>query len=74
MADVDAGLYGPDTFTIGDLVWLDADGNGVPGSGEGIPGVTVNLHDGNGKLIRTTVTDSNGNYSFSDLPASYNFV
>ncbi len=55
---------------VGDLVWEDLDGNGVQDPGEpGIPGVTVNLVDGNGNIISTTTTDVNGNYFFPDVPA-----
>ncbi len=55
---------------VGDFVWEDLDGNGVQDPGEpGIPGVTVNLVDGNGNIISTTMTDGNGNYFFPDVPA-----
>ncbi|MCB9138393.1 MAG: carboxypeptidase regulatory-like domain-containing protein [Caldilineaceae bacterium] len=54
--------------SIGDTVWLDANGNGVQEGGEnGISGVTVILTDGNGNQ-QTTVTDGDGHYSFGDLP------
>ncbi|WP_411846710.1 SdrD B-like domain-containing protein [Roseibacillus persicicus] len=55
---------------IGDTIWADDDGNGSQNSGEqGIPGVTVELYDASGStLIATTVTDSNGNYLFPNLP------
>jgi len=75
--------YQPDSGTagqIGDRVWLDADGDGAQGAGEpGIPNVTVALiRDSNGNgiwdagepIIATTVTDANGNYLFTGLPAA----
>ena len=55
---------------IGDTIYLDRDNSGLPGSGEGIEGVTVQLYASNGTtLIATTVTDENGRYYFGNLPA-----
>jgi hypothetical protein len=53
---------------IGELIWLDLNGDGVPDDGEpGIGGVTVTLTlQGGGTL--TTVTDSDGFYSFGNVP------
>ncbi len=60
--NVDAGLVAP-TSTLGDLVWADANRNGVQDAGEaGVPGVNVVL--GNQK----TVTGADGRYSFDKLP------
>ncbi|MGB5049331.1 MAG: SdrD B-like domain-containing protein [Caldilineaceae bacterium] len=76
--DIDAGLYQP--VTIGDRVWVDANGNGIQDNGEsGLENVTVKLYEvGNPNPIATTTTNSNGNgndngnYSFSNLkPGSY---
>jgi len=84
---VDAGYWQP--ATIGDKVWLDSLTSGTQGVqdvGEpGVPGVAVALLDGSGNVISTTTTDSNGNYSFTNLisgtyavsftqPAGYVFV
>lgn len=68
---IDAGLY--HLATLGDRVWLDANGNGVQDAGEvGIAGVTAVLVDGNGVFVGTTSTDANGNYLFTNLtPGSY---
>ncbi len=65
--------------SIGDTVWIDLDGDGVQGPGEpGIPGVGLILYDaGPDGLCGTaddvakanTVTDANGKYVFSGLPA-----
>ncbi len=60
--------------TIGDLVWNDADSDGVLDAGEvGVAGVTVTLRadpDGDGTygVVATQVTAANGSYSFSNLP------
>ncbi|MFD9702102.1 SdrD B-like domain-containing protein [Lentzea sp. NPDC059081] len=60
--DVDAGLVAPPN-TLGDFVWADTNRNGVQDPGEpGIPGVIVKVGD------RTTTTDANGKYEFTDLP------
>lgn len=50
---------------IGDTVFLDKNKNGLQDKGEtGIAGVTMELIGPDGKVIETTITDSNGNYSF----------
>jgi hypothetical protein len=77
--DIDFGFRG--TGSIGDRVYLDTDGDGVQDAGglePGLPGVTVTLrYDANNDGdftdpddgLFTTVTDSSGNYSFTNLPA-----
>ncbi len=70
-----AGIYQP--VSIGAQVFIDSNGNGVQDSGEaGVSGVRVTLvSGGDDGLISTTgdnttittVTDSSGNYLFSDL-------
>ncbi|MBZ0302303.1 MAG: carboxypeptidase regulatory-like domain-containing protein, partial [Anaerolineae bacterium] len=67
----DAGVVPP--ASIGDLVWIDSDGDGAQDAGEnGIENVTVNLYSGAGVLQGTTVTDVDGIYSFTDLePGDY---
>ncbi|MDH7486093.1 MAG: SdrD B-like domain-containing protein [Anaerolineae bacterium] len=72
----DFGYYLPSS--IGDLVWLDADRDGVQDAGEhGIPGVKVNLlgagADGlcgtaDDMWLASDVTDANGLYLFDLLP------
>jgi fimbrial isopeptide formation D2 family protein/uncharacterized repeat protein (TIGR01451 family) len=64
--------------SLGDLVWLDINGNGMVDFGEpGIPNVTVILvwpgvngifGDGDDVTVNT-LTDALGNYTFSGLPA-----
>ena len=66
--DVDFG-YQP-AASIGDYVWLDANGDGVQdGSESGIAGVTVELRDDQGTVIATATTGANGEYLFGDLVA-----
>lgn len=67
----DCGLYRP--AAIGDFVWDDKDADGVQDSGEpGIPGVTVELLDASGTVVRTMTTDAAGYYYFRGLmPGGY---
>ncbi len=57
----------PGEGLVGDQVFLDYNGNGAPDPGEGIEGVTVELHDAAGNLLASDVTDENGYYSFPGL-------
>jgi hypothetical protein len=66
--DVDFGYRG--TASLGDRLWLDADGDGVQDSSEpGLSGVTVELVDANGSVTATDVTEAGGLYSFDSLSA-----
>ena len=58
--------------SLGDLVWLDVNGNGLQDWDEhGISGVTVHLSR-DGKEVAQTVTDQYGFFTFGDLyPAVY---
>jgi len=68
--NADFGYDPADGSSIGDLVYLDLNGNGVWDPGEpGIPGVTVALLDSAGNVIATTTTDPSGQYLFEGLPA-----
>jgi hypothetical protein len=70
--------------SIGDLVWYDANGNGVRNAGEdGIAGVIVNLYtdndasgtlSGGDSLVASTRTDVNGAYLFPGLAAGRYFA
>ena len=61
--------------TIGDTIWNDANGDGVQDPGEGgIAGVTLTLTDSAGGIIDTAVTDSNGNYLFTNVPAGNDYM
>ncbi|TFW29789.1 SdrD B-like domain-containing protein [Duganella callida] len=67
---VDAGVVA--AATIGDRVWIDKNGNGIQDDGEaGKAGVTVELRDAGGNVVKTTTTDSNGNYKFSVEAGTY---
>jgi hypothetical protein len=60
----------PQTGSIGNRVWNDADADGVQDSGEaGIDGVTVKLLNSSGTVIATTTTAGNGDYTFGNLAA-----
>lgn len=66
-----AAVEGPQAAgRIGDLVWLDADGDGVRDAGEtGIDGVDVVLRSAAGDVIGTTTTANGGAYQFTGLLA-----
>jgi hypothetical protein len=82
---VTAGLSVPPPAprgTIGDFVWEDCNGNGIQDDadidgcdlGSGIPGVPVELREGDcaGNVVATTTTDADGLYLFTDLaPGEY---
>jgi hypothetical protein len=84
--DIDCGLIKPTSAMVGDFVWNDTNGNGIQDPGEvGVPNVTVNLLDSNGKFVTTTTTDANGKYLFLNVaagdyqvefiaPAGFNFT
>ena len=55
-------------MTVSGDVYNDLDGNGLRGSGEpGLSGWTVDLEDSSGDVLASVLTDSNGNYSFTDV-------
>ncbi len=75
--------FGEDLGSIGNHIWFDAQINGQPDSTDSpISGHTVELWvdlTGNGltpddTLYGTTTTDSNGLYSFEDLPVDQTYV
>ena len=55
---------------LGDLVWVDTNGNGKqdPGETEGAPDVTVIVRDGEGNEVTRTVTDEEGKWKV-DVPS-----
>jgi hypothetical protein len=68
-------LNDPTLGSIAGTVCKNVNSNGVCGdvAGEtGLPGVTVQLYQGN-TLIRTTTTDALGNYLFDNLPAANDY-
>ncbi len=73
-------IIGPGELSLGNLVWEDANNNGVVDPGEaGVPNVPVELFldendDGvpDGPAIATQTTDGSGNYLFDELvPTTY---
>ncbi|HVR98372.1 MAG TPA: SdrD B-like domain-containing protein, partial [Thermoanaerobaculia bacterium] len=67
--EVDFGYRTPPTYSIGDRVWKDIDNDGDQEPGEpGLNSVTVQLLNGSGTVIATTVTAGDGNYTFTNLP------
>ena len=68
--------------SIGNLVWIDANGDGTKDGGEaGIDGVTLDLYydsNGNGQVdpgepkVGSTTTAGGGAYLFSNLPTADN--
>ena len=57
-------------YAMGDLVWLDANGDGrQDGDERGVPGVVVRLVDAAGRVIDETTTDGEGRYRFDDVSA-----
>jgi protocatechuate 3,4-dioxygenase beta subunit len=80
LTGIDAGFVTVPTLSpgepggVGDLVWLDENGNGVQDAGEpGFQGMVVYLsHAPGGQYFRSTVTDVSGHFEFTDLdPGSY---
>ena len=69
--DVDAGLVG--LQSLGDRVWLDANGNGIQDNGEpGLVGIGVTLLDTAGNVLGTQSTLADGKYLFTGLlPGNY---
>ena len=80
--DADLGYAAPsDSATIGDLVWSDADEDGVRDLGEpGLAGITVELYLDDGDsifepgtddaLVASTSTTAGGSYLFTGITAS----
>jgi methionine-rich copper-binding protein CopC len=60
-------------ITISGEKFNDLNGNGVQEPGEpGLPGWTIDLVNSAGAIVATTVTDANGNYSFTNVgPGTY---
>jgi hypothetical protein len=68
---VDFGYHAPCSGRIGDLVWLDANRDGIQDAGEpGLGMVRVNLYDDEHRLIAAQVTDGAGQYLFEGLCAA----
>ncbi|NHA36302.1 hypothetical protein C1O33_05960, partial [Staphylococcus schleiferi] len=64
---IDSGFYQP-TYNLGDRVWEDTNKNGIQEEDEkGIHGVKVTLKDSKGAVLKTTRTNTKGDYIFTDL-------
>ena len=67
--NVNAGLVTPPA-SLGSTVWMDTNRDGQITAGEtGVAGVTVDLLNGTGSVLATTVTNSSGTYAFTGLNA-----
>ncbi len=65
----DFGYHTTAPNTISGTIWTDTNADGVlSGEAGRFAGVTVVLRDSNGNIVATTVTDGNGDYSFTGLP------
>ncbi len=67
LVDYDFGELPPSS--IAGVVYVDADHDCVRDAGEApLAGVTIQLRDASGSVLRTTQTDSSGQYRFDNLP------
>jgi len=66
--DQDFGYIGSGNNSIEGTVWSDSDGDGEQVETGTFEGVTVELRDPDGNVIASTLTDVNGDYSFTGLP------
>ena len=76
VTDIDFGFDNPLplTLTIRDRIWYDSDADQIQDVGEpGIAGISVDLLDLFGQVVATTVTDANGDFSFSGVPDRTNY-
>lgn len=57
---------------LGDTIWEDSNANGIQDAGEhGIAGVTVELLDASGAVVKTTTTGNDGQYYFNVAAGTY---
>ncbi|HEX2869457.1 MAG TPA: SdrD B-like domain-containing protein [Ignavibacteriales bacterium] len=73
---VDAGLYPTPPATIGDLVWIDANKNGIQDNGEkGLCNVNVELYMcGVGSPFAAAKTDNDGKYIFRNVVSGTSYA
>ncbi|MDQ0378656.1 SdrD B-like domain-containing protein [Amycolatopsis thermophila] len=65
---VDIGLL-PARNRVGDLLWIDRNGNGTPDADEPrAAGIAVTMTDSAGRAVATTRTGADGSYLLDDLP------
>ena len=73
--DAQAELKVDSLVSVGDYVWWDHDRDGMQDDAEPpVPGVTVNLLDASGALVKTTATSAAGYYAFADLVPGTSYV
>ena len=66
---MDFGFYNSSLFSISDRLWFDSNNNGLLDTGEpGIKEVTIVLLDSSGNVKGSTLSDVNGNFSFTGVP------
>ena len=64
-----------ESAVLGDLVWEDANGNGLQDDGEiGVGGVRVELYSDDGTLVADTQTDDTGHYTFTQVSAGTYYI
>jgi hypothetical protein len=62
-------------YDISGSVYTDADGSGTFGDGEsGLGGIPVTLEDDAGNVVATTTTNSDGSYTFEDIPGGEDYT
>ncbi len=67
---IDAGVKPILPGAVGDFVWNDLNGNGIQDAGEpGIAGVLVTLYDAANNPVGSAITDGNGAYLITNVPA-----
>lgn len=73
--NVDAGLTPQLLGAVSGIVWFDKIANAVRTSDEPLmPGVTVILKDPSGNVIGTTMTNGDGSYLFTNVPAGTGYT
>jgi len=64
----DFGYLGEDQNSLSGTVFSDSDGDGEQNEAGVFSGVTVEIRDSNGNIIRQVTTDVDGNYEVNNLP------
>ncbi len=71
---VDAGLRPFVPASIGDFVWYDLDRDGIQDPNEpGVPGIVATLYNAANQVIGSAITDGNGFYQISNVPAGTDY-
>jgi len=69
-----AGVHDSIGSSIGDTVFNDLNGNGLQDSGEQGVNISIDLYFWDGTKLKTSSTDSNGNYRFDKLDKGIYYV